>query len=74
MSQPKCIHCGKFMQIDPTGFNKTWYGALVWDGGYVPEPSHEEYWHIDCAETNDTKTERKKSISFNAGENESDNH
>ncbi len=42
--QPRCHYCGRFF-----GANDEIESKLVWEGGAVPEPSHEVYWHKqDC--------------------------
>ena len=47
-NQPKCYYCGKFISINPETISKEWDCKLIWTGGAIPEPSHEEFWHIDC--------------------------
>ena len=41
----KCVYCGRFI-----GKGDKVSSALVWTGGAVKEPSHEEWWHDKCAE------------------------
>lgn len=48
--QPKCEFCGKFIATEENTLGKTWDVKLVWQGGAVPEPSHDVFWHIECKE------------------------
>lgn len=46
---PRCEICGKFIELDPETRGVEWDGRLVWTGYHTPEPSHDEFWHIECA-------------------------
>lgn len=50
MDRPRCEYCGKFISDEDLGNSEKVDGRLVWSGGYVPEPSHDEFWHIECKE------------------------
>jgi hypothetical protein len=51
--RPRCEFCGKFLSdkdLDShyEGSRDVIDGRLVWSGGPVPEPSHDEWWHVKC--------------------------
>lgn len=50
MENPRCYLCGKFISTDPKTIGIEWDVRLIWCGGAVPEPSHDEFWHLRCLE------------------------
>ena len=55
---PRCEYCGKFIATDKNELGKTWDVKLIWCGSPIPEPSHDVFWHVNCANKKDADDEQ----------------